>query len=310
MLSLLLGVLLHDLPTTQTIDFSHIQVPQERVVWEMLPEAGEREFLPPIKNVIDGKESLGIDLTARSAIVVDVKSGKILFEKGYDTQNSIASITKLMTALVFVDHNPGWEKEITLEQQDERVGAAPKIYRGESVSIHDLFYSSLVGSDNNATIALVRATGLGEANFVKRMNEKAAELGLEKTYFVEPTGLHEGNISTALDVSKLIYHATQHPKIAHATTQPTYTLNILNKDSARRIYNTDKLLDTYINQAFTILGGKTGFTYEAGSCLGIAVKDKSENDIIVVVMGSKNNEYRFKEVKGLTQWTFDNYTWR
>lgn len=308
MISLLLGVLLNDFPQ-QDINFSHIQIPQEQVVWQSLPESDSRRFRAPQKKIINGKESLGIELSARSAIVVDVKSGKVLFKKDYEKPGSIASITKLMSALVFLDSNPKWDEQIILEERDERTGASPHIYRGEVVSLKDLFYTSLVSSDNNSTMALVRASNLSQSAFVQKMNDKAVELGLTNTYFVDPTGLNEGNISTALDISRLIYHAIQDKNIAKATTHSAYTITILNKNTKRRIYNTDQLLDSYINRTYKIKGGKTGFTYEAGSCLGVVVDDKNGNEIIVVVMGSKDNQHRFNEVKGLTQWAFDNFEW-
>lgn len=308
-LSFLLSVLLQDLPSSKNIAVFQDVTTQKHIVLSTLPVASIRKFLPPIKKNIDGKESLGVEITARAGIVLDVKSGAVLFSKDYNVKSSIASITKLMTALVFLEYNPGWDTKITMSIEDERNGASSRIYRGEETSVKDLFYASLVSSDNNSTMALVRSTGLSEKEFVDKMNEKAKFLGLRDTVFEDPTGLLEGNVSTSMDIAKLIYNAMLNEEISKATTRPVYSVSIYNKSTQRKIYNTDTLLDSYINKAYEIKGGKTGFTNEAGSCLGVMVNNKKGNDIIVVVMGSENNSMRFNEVKALTQWAFDNYSW-
>jgi len=307
---LLLSVLLQDLPSSDLImQRTQKMMQQTTVVQEQLPASNLRVGRPPKKLVVDGKESFGVDISAQSAIVVDAKTGAVLFGKESFQEGSIASLTKLMTAMVFLDHNPGWDVPVILEQRDERAGAATKIYRGDEVTVRDLFNASLIASDNNSTMALVRSTGLGHAKFVELMNAKAVELGLEKTSFVEPTGLNAGNRSSAYDLSQMIYHALQRDEIQTVTSRKLYTVAALNSGAQRRLYTTDQLLDSYLNKKYRILGGKTGFTYDAGACLGIQVQNKEENNIIVVVMGAKDKNARFHEVKGLTEWTFENYSW-
>ena len=132
---------------------------------------------------------------------------------------------------------------------------------------------------------------------------------MSNTKFADPTGLDSDNISTAFDLSKLLFHAIANSDIKNATTKKAYNISILNNKSSRTVYNTDILLDSFINKEYTIIGGKTGYTPDAGACLAIRVEDHEGNDIIVVVMGSRDQNSRFHEVKALTQWTFDNYTW-
>lgn len=309
MLSLLLSVLLQDISHPPQLSLDNRGIEHQQLKFNQLPESSERSYKVPVKKMVDGRESLGIEISGRSGIVVDVHTGTVLYSKEGHLQRPIASITKLMTALVFLDHNPGWEKEMVMLPADERVGAAAKIYRGEAVTVSDLFYASLVSSDNNATIALMRSTGLSESEFVRLMNEKSTEIGLKNTVFVEPTGLDQRNVSTALDISYLLYHSLQDPFIADATTRSVYSFDILNNEKTRNVYATDRLLDSYLNSSYTIKGGKTGFTYDAGSCLGIQIEDKDGNELIVVVLGSNNNQTRFTEVKALTEWTYDNFTW-
>lgn len=305
----LLGLLLQDVQAKAFLSIIPIEKTPVVVEWQRLPDASLKIPKPPTKKIIDGKESLGLQVTAKSAIVVDAASGKVLFNKDLDTKTPIASITKLMTALVFLDYNPGWNTVVTLEERDERVGATPRIYRGETVTVKDLFYSSLVSSDNNSTIALVRTSGLSESEFVQKMNEKALSLDLDNTDFVDATGLDSGNKSTALDISRLVYYALRSEEISHATTRPAYQFTVANNNKRRTVYTTDRLLESYIHEKYNIRGGKTGFTNEAGSCLGVSVEGEQGQEIIVVVLGSQDNQYRFHEVKGLTQWAFDNYNW-
>ena len=116
--------------------------------------------------------SLGIEVTAKSVLVVDLKSGAILFSKNSDEKRSIASITKLMTALVFLENNPGWDEIITVKESDKRNGGLAKLWPEEEVKVIDLFNLTLVSSTNEAAIALARSTSLSEEKFVELMNKK------------------------------------------------------------------------------------------------------------------------------------------
>lgn len=250
------------------------------------------------------KYNLGIETTAKSAIVVDAKNGYVLFQKEVERKQPIASLTKLMTALVFLDHNPGWGKEIIISKEDENkeVGHV-YVYRGESVKVKDLFYLSLIGSDNRAAKALARSTGLSSEEFVKEMNKKAYFLGLKNTSFAGPTGLNTNNISTAFEISKLAYHAFNVEEIREAVASKNYTLKVGGK--VRNVKNTNKLLDSFLD----IKAGKTGYIDEAGYCLAVESVGKNGEKLIAVVLGSSTINKRFQETKGLINWAFDNYKW-
>lgn len=249
---------------------------------------------------------LDIDLTAKSAVAVDGKTGKILFNKNAEEIVPIASITKLMTALVFLDYNPGWHKLITMQERDEMNGDKPDIERGETVTVNDLFYTSLIASDNNATAALARSTGFGMNGFINEMNQKAADLHLTNTTFVEPTGLKEQNQSTALDLAHLAYHAFSNESIQKVTSLQDYVIDIINTGETRRIYSTDILLGS---DSLKVKAGKTGYLDEAGGCLVVQAENDDENDIIVVVLGSKDQDTRFEEIQAIVEWTFNSYEW-
>ncbi|MFH0819601.1 MAG: serine hydrolase [bacterium] len=256
--------------------------------------------------------SLGIKTTAKSIVVIDEKSGQVLFAKNPDQVLPIASITKLMSVLVFLDHNPGWDKEVEIKEEDKITAGRLYLGRGEKVTVRNLFYSALVSSTNQSVLALSRSTNLAKEQFVEKMNQKAKELGMSKTTFTEPTGLDPQNQSTVLDLIKLLNEALKKDEIKKALTSKTYTFKTFNhRQQTITVVNTDRLLDSFLNDSksgYKILGAKTGSLVEAGYCF--AVKLKKENQPITIVsLGSATSFDRFQEIKGLASWIYENYQW-
>jgi D-alanyl-D-alanine carboxypeptidase len=269
-----------------------------------LPEARPRG---PQK--IESDKSLGIETTAKSAIVMDEETGVVLFKKDVEEKLSIASLTKLMTALVFLDGNPDWDKKIELLKEDEEEGGIFYARAGEEVQVKDLFNMMLVGSVNNAATALARSTGMSREDFVEKMNEKAQELRLKNTFFTDPSGLGPTNVSTAHDVAILISRALENDKIRETVVKKRYVFSPQNIKKTYYVKNTDELLWGFLNEnPYQIIGGKTGYLDEAKYCLAIEVENNNHK-IIVVVLGSNEIEGRFQEAKGLVVWTFENYKW-
>lgn len=248
-------------------------------------------------------------LSASSGLALDVESGVYLFEKDADRQMSIASISKLMSALVFLDHNPGWHEIYVITAADKREGSRLNFFPGEQVYIRDLFYSALVASDNAAIVSLVRASGLAEDEFTAAMNDKAMALGMTNTKFAEPTGLSDDNLATARDVAKLIMFSMQDLDIRRAVLADQYELEILNagikQQKKRIIKNTDQLLRETAHDT-VIIGGKTGFLHKAGYCFAGSF-EKHNRQIVTVVLGAADNNARFQETARLLNWVFDNY---
>lgn len=248
-------------------------------------------------------------LVASSGLAYDRKHDFYLFEKEADKQLPIASITKLMSALVFLNHNPGWNTVYTIEDSDKRNGSKLNFFPGEQVLVRDLFYSALVASDNSAIMSLVKATKLNEGEFVALMNSQAISLKMTNTHFVEPTGLSELNVSTARDVAKLVGEAMKDLDIRRAVLSDKYELEIINnkKNHKRVIKNTDSLLKSS-DLSVKVIGGKTGYLSKAGYCFtGNFIKDNQE--IITVVLGADSSEARFKETERLLDWIFQSYDW-
>lgn len=250
---------------------------------------------------------LDVKISARSAMAVDSQSGKILYQKNANEFLPLASITKLMTALVFLDHNPGWQTEWSIVPGDRRNGGIDYLNTGEILSLDNLFKTTLIVSDNDAAVALARATGLDLEAFVAQMNIKAKEIGLTNTKFTDPTGLNWSNQSTVIDVIKLLNYALQDEIIAKTTSTAYYEFEAKNQDKTRtvKLKNTDSLLRGYLN----ILGGKTG-TMDASVCsLAVKIRGEANHDIIVAVLNSQSNSERFQDVKAIADWVFSNYKW-
>lgn len=250
-----------------------------------------------------------VELNGRSGVVLDLKTGKLLFDKNAEAKNPIASISKLMTVLVFLDHNPGWDRVYEIKAEDMREGGKAYLSIGDKVKVKDLFYLSLVASDNMATIALIKSAGLTEADFVERMNEKAIILGLKDTHFSDPVGLADANVSTALEVGRFARAALSNEEIKKATLTKKYEF-VTVEGRNKVIYNTDNLLSVFPQNGVEIKGGKTGYTEAAGYCFVGEFTNKDKRDVLSVVLGSESKDARFTETHKLVGWAYENYTWQ
>jgi D-alanyl-D-alanine carboxypeptidase len=248
-------------------------------------------------------DSPEVDILSSSALMMDLKTKKIIYEKNIDEERSIASLTKLATGLVFLQNNPDWNQVVTIEADDEAIGARLRINPGETLTTKNLFYTTFVGSANNAAKALARSTGLSSEEFVEEMNSLAQSLGLEKTHFVEPSGLDAQNISTAREIAHLGLHAFRFFEMLQGTTTKVYPFQTINTQKTHRIINQNAILQSN----FYITGTKTGYTDEAGYCLLTKARDTKGNEVLTVILGSPNWERRFYETRELVNWAFDYY---
>ena len=231
---------------------------------------------------------------ARNAILLDPLTGEVLFEKNASRSVPIASLSKLMTALVFLEQKPDLDKQVTVNTQELSGAGHTQLRRGEVVPLGELLHMSLMCSDNCATRVIALESGLTPDDFIARMNTKSIELGLTGTRFVEFTGLNEHNVSTAADVARLLHAAANEPLIAEITTTRSYEFH-----TARRwhtVGNTNRLL----YGRYEILGGKTGFIREAGYCFATWVRAQGR-DLIAVVLGAPTNATRFADAVRLIQ---------
>jgi len=247
-----------------------------------------------------------LELAAPRAAVLSADGRSFLYVKNGEEIQPIASITKLMTALVFLENNPGWDQIYKIVAADQVTGGRLNLFPGEEVTIKDLFYTSLVASDNGATAALVHATGLSEVEFVKKMNLKARQLGLDKTKFVDPIGLSDDNVSTAREVAKLARVALDQTAISAATQQSDYQFTTAT-GKIKKIESTDYLLFDVAPSSWQVLGGKTGYTDRAGYCFVGRFKDVTGRELISVILNSAGKNERFRESKSLISWVLTSY---
>ncbi|MFW6283051.1 MAG: D-alanyl-D-alanine carboxypeptidase family protein [Minisyncoccales bacterium] len=229
-------------------------------------------------------EDFGLKIEAKSALSVRKKGDnkKILYKKFPSKKLPIASLTKLMTALIVLENYDLDQKiEISKEAINQN-GTSGKLELGEEKSVKNLLEIMLIRSSNDAAWALTEL--MGTEKFISEMNSKAKELKLNDTHFINPTGLEENsssNYSTAKDLSKLVNYLLENKKI------------ILLIGSSPSSLNTNKLLLRFSN----IIGSKTGYTTRAGGCLLVVLKDERGYYYINLILGSKNRNSRFEEME-------------
>ena len=228
---------------------------------------------------------------ARHALAVDPHTGEVLFSKNDEYVVPIASITKLMTALVVRERGADLDSVVTVTRALRRGAGRSRLKVGERVRMGDLLHLSLMVSDNYATRELAANVGLDPEQFVARMNERAAELGLGETRFVETTGLSDQNVSTVHDVAELLRVVTADSVLAGIMTKKKYTFT---SESGRthELGNTNRM----VYDRYPVFSGKTGSIGNAGYCVVTWLKD-GEQEMIAVVLGSVNDPTRFNDVR-------------
>lgn len=275
---------------------------QQTGTWSELPSRTRAdgmvltEISKPAATVVIMEQPGVPDLKSAAFAIMDSKRQTFLAGSLVDRQLPIASLTKLMTALVVLDTRPEWTSEVVYAATDHRPGGRLGLRISDRVTTRDLFFSMLIGSANNATAALVRSTGLSSQQFVTRMNEKAKTLGLTKTHFTDPTGLDRGNQSTSREITVIAQEAFRHFVMLQATTTRLYHFQTRNTKRQHQVHNTNEL----VQSSLYLTGGKTGFTNEAGHCLILKTKTAG-GEFITTVLGAPSSSTRFQEAFDLAQ---------
>jgi len=237
-------------------------------------------------------------LHVTAAYVIDASTNRVLFQKNPDRALPIASLSKLMTAMVFLRTNPDWDRVIEMVPEDIRNSSKTRLHSHEEISVRDLMHASLMSSDNAATKALVRTCGLPRDEFIRRMNVLADSIGLTSAHFVEPTGLSEQNVATAQDVALMLNAAAKNDIVSAITQKPSYEFT--SNRRTHMLVNTDRLLRSDWN----VRSGKTGFIHESGYCLATNVLGPNGTAVTAVVLGAPSNALRFAEARRILDWTF------
>jgi D-alanyl-D-alanine endopeptidase (penicillin-binding protein 7) len=241
------------------------------------------------------------DIRAAAAIVFDPQTNAVLWEQNAHERRSVASLTKLMTALTFVADEPDLNQVVAVTSTDTRAASTTYLRSGDRISYRDLLHLSLIASDNVAARVLARTSEGGTAAFVRRMNEMAVNLGLTNSAYADPSGLDARNVSSAYDTSHLIAFAGSDPLLGPIIRTQEYQARTATR--AIPIHSTNKLLgNTLLATGMDVLAGKTGFISKAGYCLATLLRMPQGPQVAVVVLGAANSTTRFWEARHLFNW--------
>jgi len=249
-----------------------------------------------------------IDIPVPFAILMEKDTGTVLFEKDADTQTAPASVTKVMTMLLIVEEivagHLNLDDMVTTSTNASQMGGS-QIYlkEGEQMTVRDMFKAITISSANDASVAMAEHLMGSEAAFVARMNQRAEELGMQNTLFLNATGLPAAdgreNLTTARDVALMSRALIRHDLVKEFSTIWMDTV----RDGEFGLSNTNRLIYYYDGAT----GLKTGFTQEAGHCLA-ATAERDGVEHIAVVLGGETSENRFEAAKALLSFAFANYT--
>ena len=237
-------------------------------------------------------------LRSAVALVQDADSGETLIAKNQGTVLPIASITKLMTAMVVLDAGISLEQRVAISDEDYDLlkGTRSRLRPGTVLTRDELLLLALMSSENRAAFSLARTFPGGTTAFVSAMNDKARALGMADTQFIDPTGLSSGNVSTAQDLARMVRAAHEYPLIRQYSTRESATVHSLGRALAYR--NTNGL----VRSAHWEIGlSKTGYISEAGRCLVMRVRLASR-EVIVVLLDSWGRLSRVGDANRIKKW--------
>lgn len=231
-------------------------------------------------------------LNAKAWYVADAETGEVLMAHRADVPYPIASISKLMGAMIYVDAQPDPDEVLTLSQDDKDYLqiTRSRLRVGNAYRAGDLLFHSLLPSDNRATVALMRQTGLSAELFKEAMNRRAKVLGLSSATFEEPTGLAPENVASARDVAALLEAALAHPEVAPVIMQKEHWYYradapvMLGARSSNRLSHSPD---------WEVIASKTGFTYVAGSCLVMKTTLATGRTVFVTILGAPGEKGRY-----------------
>lgn len=299
-IKLLIGLMLVSNPLIGFAPPSQVNQNSEK----QLPEV-QAAFLPVLKTVIEPSfpiKNYNVpepELTAQSALVYNIDSKKIYLSKDIFTQRPIASLTKLMTSLIAINHIPLDQEIIINEEAVAAYGEIGDLNVNEKITFQNLLYILMLASSNDAASAIAQNID----NLINKMNLQAKEWGLSETYFEDASGISPNNKSSAWEIGKILEQALNNQvlaKIMNTSETDVYSQGGLKP--FHHLANTNVLLKSQLN----VFAGKTGFTDEAGECMAVAAKAPNQDTLIFIVLNSKD---RTTEIKKLISWINQAYVW-
>lgn len=247
------------------------------------------------------KVKKGPYLNLKSAILINYDNGEVIYSKNVEKLRPVASLTKLVMAMVVIDKKLPLDSVITISKTDRRNSSKSRLKQGYKLTVLDLMHAALLSSDNRAARALARAASGSYENFAIDMNRKMKKLDLKNTTFVEPTGLSKENISTAHEIAKILHYSYNYELIKKITSKKSFKIKIQNKKNKYLNMPNTNLL---IHSPYKVLAGKTGYIQAADYCLTTIVKNKAGERLTLVVLGVPGDKLRFREARKLIDWGF------
>jgi serine-type D-Ala-D-Ala endopeptidase (penicillin-binding protein 7) len=248
----------------------------------------------------EARAQKAVYLRSSSALVLDADTGEIVIDKNADTVTPIASITKLMTAMVVLDRGLDLDQRIVLSREDidSLKGTRSRLRPGNVLTRRELLLLGLMASENRAAAALGRTYPGGIEPFVAAMNAKAAALDMKDSRFVDSTGLSPHNVSSARDLVKLVRAAHEYELIREFSTRDRATVKVAERGRPLTFQNTNGLVRAH---HWDVGLSKTGYISEAGRCLVMRVKLASK-DLIVVLLDSWGKQSRIGDANRIKKW--------
>lgn len=259
-------------------------------------------ILPIFVQAQSAPDPAKLQLASVHALVMDLDTSEILYERNPDSIVPIASVTKMMTALVVLDDVKNapmdeWIK-VDISQTKEMKGVFSHVRIGSELQRRDMLLLALMASENRAAATLAHHYSGGYEAFIQAMNDKAKALGMSNSHFVDPTGLSPQNVSTPRDLARLIQASAKDPLIAELSTTPKKDMTFRAPKHVRAFYNTNPLVRT---NNWTIDASKTGFINQAGRCLVLQAEIQKRH-VAIVLLDSFGKRSHIGDASRVRRW--------
>jgi len=241
-----------------------------------------------------------LKLASANVLVIDAEAGRPIYSKAADEVTPIASVTKLMTAMVVLDAGQPLDEALAVEMDDFDFlkGSQSRLRMGATLTRVEMLRLALMSSENRAASALARYYPGGTEAAVEAMNAKAALLGMRRTHFGDPTGLSPENVSTANDLAKMVRAAAEYPLIRDFSTTPSHFVEIQPQGQVLGFNNSNRLVSS---SQWDIMLQKTGYIREAGRCL-VMLANIASKPFVIVLLDSVGKFTRLGDAARVKQW--------
>jgi len=256
--------------------------------------------VPALAAAAEAPDPARLKLASANALVYDAETGRELYQKGADAVTPIASVTKLMTAMVVLDASLPLDEPLSVDIGDLDMikGSSSRLSMGVELPRREMLRLALMASENRAASALARHYPGGTEAFVAAMNAKAASLGMTRTHFDDSTGLSPSNVSTARDLAKMVEAAAGYPLIREYSVTPSHVVEVQPTGRMLGFNNSNRLVQS---SAWDIQLQKTGYIREAGRCL-VMLAQIASRPVVIVLLDSVGKYTRLGDATRVKQW--------